>query len=107
MNKQQVKFLNMKKLNSKIFNASYNQIIHFMVSYLLIIILVLLWHIFWIHKFHFLCDKHIVIISKIHNESIFLKNSFTIFNKILTKVYYNMDNEKIENFNVWYDFTFL
>jgi len=34
------------------------------------------------------------------------KNSSIIFNKILTKVYYNMDNEKIENFSVWYDFTF-
>jgi hypothetical protein len=29
---------------------------------------------FWIHIFHFLCDKHSVIISKVHNESIlFLK----------------------------------
>ncbi len=30
----------------------------------------------------------------------FIKNSFIIFNKNFTKVYYNMDNEKIENFNV-------
>jgi hypothetical protein len=29
-----------------------------------------------------------------------------IFNKIFIKVYYNMNNEKIENFNVWYDFIF-
>ncbi len=44
------------------------------------------------------CDKHSAIISKIHNESSFFKNSF-IFN-VFTKVYYNMDNEKIEIFNV-------
>jgi hypothetical protein len=61
---------------------------------------------FWVHNFHFLCDKRSVIISKIHNESIFLKNSFIIFNKIFTKVYYNMDNEKIKKLNVWYNFTF-
>jgi hypothetical protein len=48
----------------------------------------------------FVCDKRSVIISKIHNESIFLKNSFIIFNKIFTKVYYNMDNEKIKKLNV-------
>ncbi len=54
---------------------------------------------------HFLfsmCDKHSVIISKVHNESIFLKNSSIIFNKILTQVYCNMDNEKTENCNVSY-----
>jgi hypothetical protein len=53
-----------------------------------------------------MCDKHSVIISKLHNESIFLKNSSTIFNKIFIQLYCDMDNEKIENFNVWYDFTF-
>jgi hypothetical protein len=36
----------------------------------------------------------------------FYQNSSINFNKIFTKIYYNMDNEKIEKFNVWYDFTF-
>ncbi len=48
-----------------------------------------------------MCDTHNVIISKIHNEFIFFpENSSIIFNKIFIKVYYNMENEKNENFNV-------
>jgi hypothetical protein len=31
---------------------------------------------------------------------LFSENSSIILNKVLTKVYNNMDNEKIENFNV-------
>ncbi len=47
-----------------------------------------------------MCDKHNVIISKVHNESILFLKLIHNFNKIFTKVYCNMDNEKIENFNV-------
>jgi hypothetical protein len=54
----------------------------------------------------FMHDKDNVIISNFHYESIFLKNSSIILKMILTKVYCNIDNLKIENVNVEYDFTF-
>jgi hypothetical protein len=50
------------------------------------------------HFSFFFLQTYNVIISKVHNESILSIN----FNKIFTIVYCNMDNEKIENFNVWY-----
>ncbi len=50
---------------------------------------------------NFMCDKDSVIISKVHDESIFLYNS--LFNMVFVKVYYNMDNLKIDNVNVEYD----
>jgi hypothetical protein len=53
---QRVKFLNMK--NIYIGNFSMHNLIYigykFMVAYFLIKNLILLWHIFWIHIFHFL-----------------------------------------------------
>jgi hypothetical protein len=62
---------------------------------------------FWVHIFHFMCLKNIISsIQKSTMSPFFFKSSSVIFNKIFTKVYCNMDNEKIENFNVWYDFTF-
>jgi hypothetical protein len=57
--------------------------------------------------FSFPCVTNIVSsFQKSTMSSFFFKNSSIIFNKIFAKVYCNMDNEKIEIFNVWYDFTF-
>jgi hypothetical protein len=36
------------------FNIFYFKIFHLMVAYFLIFILILLWHIFWVHIFHFI-----------------------------------------------------
>jgi hypothetical protein len=49
-----------------------------------------------------MCDKHSVIISKVHNESILFLKLIHNFNKIFTKVYYNMGNEKMKKLIVWY-----
>ncbi len=78
-----------------------------MVAYFLILILIFLWHFFLAHIFHFLFVTNIMSsFQKSTMNPFFSWNSSIIFNKIFTKVYYNMDNEKIKNFNVWYDFTF-
>jgi len=59
------------------------------------------------HIFHFLC---VIDIMSSFQKSImhpfFFYNSSIIFNIILTKVYCNMDNEKIDTLNVQYGFTF-
>jgi hypothetical protein len=52
------------------------------------------------HSSFSMCVKHSVIISKVQNESILFLKLIHNFHKITTKVYYNTDNEKIENFNV-------
>ncbi len=51
----------------------------------------------WIHIFHFLCVTNILSsIQKSTMSPIFFKNSSIIFNKIITKVYCNMDTEKLK-----------
>jgi predicted adenine nucleotide alpha hydrolase (AANH) superfamily ATPase len=71
------------------------------------IILILMWHIFWVHIFCCVCVTNIMSsFQKSTMSPFFFQNSSIILKKIITKVYYNMDNEEIENFNVWYDFTF-
>jgi uncharacterized protein YrrD len=79
-----------------------------MVAYFVILILILVWHMFWIHIFHFLYVTNIKssFQKSTMNPFFYKKNSSIILKKIFTKVYYNMDNEKNENFNVWCDFTF-
>jgi hypothetical protein len=44
----------------------------------------------------FMCDKHSVIISKVHNESILFLNSSINFNKIFTKIYCNIDMKEMK-----------
>jgi hypothetical protein len=100
-----VKILNMKKIILEKIQCILQWNYSFYGGLIFFILKILLWHIFWIHIFHFLNDKHSFIISKVHNETIVFFKFIHKF-KILTKVYCNMDNEKFENFNVWYDFTF-
>jgi hypothetical protein len=71
----QVKKFNLKKkLYWKTLNTFYNWIVNFMVAYFLVFILILLWHFLNPHFSFCVCDKHSVIISNVHNESIlFLK----------------------------------
>jgi hypothetical protein len=62
----------------------------------------------WIHNFHVLYNKCSVIISKVYNKSIFFLNlihNFWIEAKLI-KIYYNVNDSKIDNVNVEYDFTF-
>jgi hypothetical protein len=104
---RQVKFLNMKK--TYVGKIS----MHFTIK------LFILWCItfyfsfdiimtfFWIHIFHILCVTNIMSsFQKSTMNPFFFKNSSIIFNKIIAKIYCSMDNEKIENFNFWYDFIF-
>jgi hypothetical protein len=59
------------------------------------------------HFFLSLRDKCIDIISKVHMSPLFFYNSTINFNVIFIKFYYNMNNLKINNVNVEYDFTIL
>jgi len=54
----------------------------------------------------YMCDKINVIISKVHYESIVFLEFSHIFNMILIKFYYNMDNLHFNNVIVEYGFTF-
>jgi hypothetical protein len=72
----------------------------------LIIKLFILWcpiiyFLFWYYHDIFLCVTNIMSsFQKSTMSPFFFLNSSIIFNTILTKVYCNMDNEKIEMFNV-------
>jgi hypothetical protein len=62
-------FLNQNFLYWEIFNAFYLLMTHLMVTYFLIFILTLPWHSPFLF---YMCDKHSVIISKVHYESTFV-----------------------------------
>jgi hypothetical protein len=58
------------------------------------------------HFSFYLHDKLSVIISKIHYESIFKKNSSIFLDMNLIKVYCKIDILKFDNVNVEHGFTF-
>jgi hypothetical protein len=62
---------------------------------------------FWSPNFSFFrCDKHNVVISKVHYESIIFFKFIKKIMMISIKGYENMNNLKIDNVNFQYGFKF-